>query len=176
MKNFVTLIVVIFALAIIPAASYAQMLGGQGRYEKAVPFDTSSKSIGKVLQFQVSGIIGKGVQNLEGQYLGVVRDLMIDPRDGGVALAILSHGGVLGIPTKFVAAPFSAFTFSSAKGVYVLDMSREKLDAAPGFDRGQWPKYADRAWETDVYRYYGETPSWGESDEAMAAGQSQAYR
>ncbi len=176
MKNFVTLIVVIFALAIIPAASYAQMVVGQSQGKIMLISEKDSEGMVKPLEFQASDIVGKGVQNPEGQYLGVVRDLMIDPQGGGVAFAILSHGGVLGIPTKFVAAPFSAFTFNSGKGVYVLDMSREKLDLAPGFDRGQWPQHTDRAWETDVYRYYGETPAWGESDEAMAAGQSQAYR
>ncbi len=176
MKNLVTLIVVMFALAFIPAVSHAQMLVGQSPDKKMMSSEKDPTGMAKPLEFQASGIVGRGVQNHEGQYLGVIRDLMIDPHDGGVALAILSHGGVLGISTKFVAAPFSAFTFNPAKGVYVLDMSREKLDAAPGFDRGQWPKYADRAWETEVYRYYGETPVWGDSDMAMAAGHGSAYR
>ena len=176
MKNLVTIMIVIFALAFIPAATHAQMLAGQSPDKRMMSSEKDSKSMAKPSEFQASGIIGKGVQNLEGQYLGVVRDLMIDPQDGGVAFAILSHGGVLGIPMKFVAVPFSAFTFSSAKGIYVLDMSREKLDTAPGFDRGQWPKYADRAWETDVYLYYGQTPAWGDSDGAMETGEDTAYR
>ena len=176
MKNILTIMVVVFALAFIPAASYAEWLGGESQDQGTMSTDKAMKSMGKPMEFRASVIIGKGVQNNHGEYLGVIRDLMIDSRDGGIALAILSRGGVLGIPMKFVAVPFSAMTYSPAKEVYLLDTSREKIAAAPGFDRGQWPQHASQGWETEVYRYYGQTPAWGESAETMAAGQGSAYR
>jgi sporulation protein YlmC with PRC-barrel domain len=176
MKNFLTAMVVAFALALVPAASYSKMLVGQRSDEKTTTSDKASQTVAKDLKVPASGIIGKGVQNDQGEYLGVIRDLMIDRQNGGISFALLSPGGVLGIPLRFVPVPFGAMTFSPAKNVYFLDMSREKILAAPGFDRGEFPQQASRGWETEVFRYYGLTPAWGEGEKATAAGQGAAYR
>jgi sporulation protein YlmC with PRC-barrel domain len=166
----IMVVVVIFALAFIPAASYSKTTVGQSPDEKI----TTSKAseTGDNMKFQASEIIGKGVQNDQGEYLGVIRDLMIDPQNGGISFALLSPGGVLGIPMRFVPVPFGAMAFNPAKNVYLLDVSREKIIAAPGFDRGEFPQQAGRGWETEVFRYYGQTPAWGSDS---AAGRA-AYR
>ncbi len=62
------------------------------------------------MEFQASQIIGKGVQNRQGEFLGIVRDLMVGPQNGGTSFALVSPGGVLGIPAKLVAVPFSEMT------------------------------------------------------------------
>jgi len=94
--------------------------------------------------------------------------LMIDPQNGGVAFAVLSQGGSIGIPMKFVAVPFSALAPTENKRTYLLNASWEKIKTAPSFNRSEWPEVADRRWETDIYRYYGITPPWGEAQEPMA--------
>jgi sporulation protein YlmC with PRC-barrel domain len=176
MKNLLTIMVVVFALAFVPTASYAEWLGGQSQNDKTMAMDKASESMGKSPEYRASTIIGTWVRNYQGEYLGAIRDLMIDPQNGGIAFAIISKGGVLGIPRNFVAVPFGAFTFSAEKKVYLLDMTRERLAAAPNFERGEWQRQVNREWEADVYRYYGQTPSWGESAETMAEGPASAYR
>jgi sporulation protein YlmC with PRC-barrel domain len=69
---------------------------------------------------------------------------------------------------RFVAVPFHALTSSDEKKVYLLDMSKEKMTAAPSFAREHWPEVTNREWETDIYKYYGQTPRWGESNEPRA--------
>jgi sporulation protein YlmC with PRC-barrel domain len=117
------------------------------------------------------------VKNKEGDYLGRITDLMIDPQEGGMAIVVLSHGGVLGIPMSFDAVPFHALTFSEENHVYLLDVSKQKMTAAPSFPRDQWPDVANREWQTGIYRYYGENPQWGESYEPMAqiSGRANLY-
>ena len=171
----ILVVVVMLALAFFPAASYSKTQAGQNPDEKTMSSDKASETE-NIMKFKASEIIGKGVQNGQGEYLGVIRDLMIDPQNGGISFALLSPGGVLGIPMRFVPVPFSAVTFSPAKNVYLLDMSREKILAAPGFDRGEFPQQASRGWETEVFRYYGLNPAWGEADKTTAAGQGAAYR
>ncbi len=175
MKTFLTVILVVFALALGPAASYSKTPVGQSPNEKISTSDKDSQAAAKEMKFPASEIIGKGVQNEEGEYLGVIRDLMIDPQNGGISFALLSPGGVLGIPMRFVPVPFGAVAFSPAKNVYLLDMSRQKIIAAPGFDRGEIPRQASRGWETEVFRYYGLTPAWGEAEKTTAAGHGAAY-
>ncbi len=174
MKNLLT-IAAVFALAFIVAGMPAETFGAPTLDAKTKGSAKLTETPARNTDFQASGIIGRPVQNHRKEYLGIIRDMMIDPRNGGIAFAIVSRGGVLGIPMNFVAVPFSALAYSPEKKVYLLDMSMEKMAAAPGFDRGELPEQASRAWETDIFRYYGLTPAWTESDEA-AAGRANAYR
>ena len=176
MKTFLTVILVVLALALGPAASYSKTPVGQSANKETTTSDKASQAVAKEMKFPASEIFGKGVQNDEGEYLGVIRDLMIDPQNGGISFVLLSPGGVMGIPMRFVPVPFGAMTFNPAKNVFLLDMSRQKIIAAPGFDRAEFPRQASRGWETEVYRYYGLTPPWGEAEKTKAAGHGAAYR
>ena len=43
---------------------------------------------------------------------------------------------------------------------FVLDVSKERLEAAPGFDKDHWPTMADRTWAAQVHEYYDVQPYW----------------
>ena len=176
MKKIMILTAIIFALGALPAASYAGRTGGQSDHSPMPAVQGPIKSGEASFQFRASTIIGRWVKNKEGDYLGRITDLMIDPQNGGKAFAVLSRGGVLGIPMRFVAVPFHALASSDEPHVYLLDVSKEKMDGALSFDRDHWPDVADRGWETDTYRYYGQTPQWGESSEPAVPLQGKADR
>ncbi len=168
MKKIMVLIGMIFALGSLPAASQAGWVGRQSEYSSIPAEHISTKSEESSLEYRASTVIGSWVKNKKGDYLGRITDLLIDPQDGGKAFVVLSHGGVLGIPMSFDAVPFHALTFSEENHVYILDVSKQKMTAAPSFPRGQWPDVANREWQTGIYRYYGENPQWGASYEPMA--------
>ena len=42
----------------------------------------------------------------------------------------------------------------------LLDVSKERLEAAPGFDADNWPSMANEKWNRDVYKYYDRSPYW----------------
>jgi sporulation protein YlmC with PRC-barrel domain len=168
MKNLVVMSAVILALGFIPAASHAVGIGNQKVHNSMAEEYRSSKSGKTPFEYQASGVIGTIVKNKGGDYLGRITDLMIDPQNGGIPFAVLSRGGVLGIPMRFVAVPFSALTHSKENHVYLLDISEEKMAAAPSFDRAHWPDVANRGWEIDTYRHYGVSPSWGDFDKPIA--------
>jgi sporulation protein YlmC with PRC-barrel domain len=108
---------------------------------------------------KASSIIGTNVVNPNGDSLGEVKEVVIDPRTGKIAYAVVSFGGFLGMGEKLFAIPFNAFEYSPTKG-YVLDVSKERLKDAPGFDPDHWPSMADEKWNRDVYKYYGHLPYW----------------
>jgi hypothetical protein len=39
---------------------------------------------------------------------------------------------------------------------YVLDLDKNRLKDAKGFDRGAWPKWSDQQWAEDTYAFYGQ--------------------
>lgn len=109
---------------------------------------------------KASSIIGTDIVNGAGDNLGDVKEVVIDPRSGKVAYAVISFGGFLGMGTKLFAVPFSALKYDAEGNQYSLDVSKERLKDAPGFDADHWPTMADEQWNRDIYTYYERAPYW----------------
>jgi len=100
------------------------------------------------------------VRNPRGEDLGSIKDVVIDISEGCIAYAALSFGGIMGLGDKLFAVPWEALQYSAADDVFVLDVSKERLENAPGFDKDNWPTTAQREWLTGMYSHYGYTPYW----------------
>lgn len=100
------------------------------------------------------------VVNQAGEQLGTIQHIMLEVSSGRVAYAVLSSGGFLGIGNKLFAIPWHALTLDTDNKCFVLDVSKERLEQAPGFDEDQWPSMADERWAGDVHAYYGIKPYW----------------
>ena len=107
-----------------------------------------------------STLIGDRVVNRKGEDLGKIEDLMIDPEQGRVGYAVLSFGGFLGMGDKFFAVPMQALKLSREDKSFVLDVDKERLKNAPGFDKDNWPDISDRTFGKSVYSYYNTQPYW----------------
>jgi sporulation protein YlmC with PRC-barrel domain len=109
---------------------------------------------------KASSMIGTDVVNATRENLGDIKEIVIDPRTGRVAYAVVSFGGFLSMGEKLFAIPFSAFSYNAAENEYVLDVSKERLKAAPGFDADHWPAMSDEKWNRDLSSYYDRAPYW----------------
>lgn len=107
-----------------------------------------------------SRLIGDPVVNGKGEDLGRIEDLVIDPKSGHIDYAVLSFGGFLGMGDKLFAVPLEAMRLSPEERRFILDVDKERLKQAPGFDKNHWPDTSDRAFGTKVYNYYGYEPRW----------------
>lgn len=103
---------------------------------------------------------GTEVKNRSGDDLGEITELMIDLVDGRVAYAVLSFGGFLGLGDKLFAVPWAALHYDAVENYFVLDMDKERLEHAPGFDKDQWPNFADPRFHVETYAYYASKPYW----------------
>jgi len=117
-----------------------------------------------------STFIGADVENPQGQNLGDIKDIVIDRASGRITYAVVSFGGFLGMGEKLFAVPWGAFAQPRAdKDKFVLDVDKERLKNAPGFDQNNWPQMASREWVTSLYSYYNVPPYWTASAEASMA-------
>lgn len=107
-----------------------------------------------------STLEGDEVVNSAGEKLGSIEDIMLDVSTGRIAYAVLSAGGFLGVGDKYFAIPWSALTLDVDRECFVLDMDKEQLEAAPGFDKDAWPSMADQSWALTVHNFYGSQPYW----------------
>jgi hypothetical protein len=73
---------------------------------------------------------------------------------------VLSSGGFLGIGDKLFAVPWRALTLDTENKCFVLDVAKDRLEQAPGFEKDHWPTMADQSWAAEVHSYYRTRPYW----------------
>ncbi len=103
---------------------------------------------------------GDKVINAAGEDLGKIEELMIDLENGRIAYAVLSFGGFLGLADKLFAIPWQALRLKLHDHAFVLDVSKDVLEKAEGFDKDKWPLTREELSRT--YTYYGYKPYWQE--------------
>jgi hypothetical protein len=56
--------------------------------------------------------------------------------------------------------PWSALQLDEDEKCFILNVDKQTLEKAPGFDKNNWPDMADTSWATEVYQYFGARPYW----------------
>jgi len=115
----------------------------------------------------VKKIVGTKVLSTAGEELGTLKELVIDLDDGRIAYAVLSFGGFLGLGDKLFAIPWEALIMDVEENRFILDLDKEVLKHAPGFDKDNWPDNAqyEAGWLLNIYEYYGYSPYWVPDEE-----------
>jgi sporulation protein YlmC with PRC-barrel domain len=101
-----------------------------------------------------STLTGDKVKNRKGESLGDLKDIMIDTTTGHIAYGVLSFGGIMGLGEKLFAVPWEALQVDGRSKELILDVEKEQLKDAPGFDKDHWPNFADTAFIDQVRHYY----------------------
>ena len=99
-------------------------------------------------------LVDEVVVDRAGDVLGELAHLMIDLASGRVTHVVIARGGVLGLGEKLHAIPWSAVAQDAQGPGLVVDVARERIERAPGFDRSRWPSMSDPAWQRDIEGYY----------------------
>lgn len=76
-------------------------------------------------------LLERQARNAEGQELGSIDNLVIDPQTGRITHLVVSVGGFLGIGDKDVAVPWEDVNFQQQ--TVVLNVTREELETAQAF-------------------------------------------
>ena len=107
-----------------------------------------------------STITGDKVRNRAGEDLGKIEEVMLDVSSGEVAYAVISFGGFLGLGDKLFAVPWSALELNAEAHEFLLEADKETLENAPGFDKDNWPDFADTSFGKQVHTHYAQAPYW----------------
>lgn len=107
-----------------------------------------------------SDVLGADVRNLEGENLGEIDDLVINPASGQIEYAALSFGGVLGMGDKLFAVPWSVLSSThdddGEHKHFVLSIPKERLEKSPGFPKDNWPDVSTPEWSDTIKKYYAD--------------------
>lgn len=168
--------IVLLALALVLSIGAASELLAEGAYETrgadssmmqgdastrgAADMQTDSMMRGPGMAAaqgsRASQLLNKEVKNLQGEKLGKITDIVIDPARSRVGYVALQSDAA----DKIFAIPLQALTIDPATNAVTLDISKSKLQSAPSFAKNQWPDVTNTQWLSDVHRYYGLTPTW----------------
>ena len=89
------------------------------------------------------------VVNKKGDDMGQVQTFVIDMREGLIAFAMVSFGGMLGIDDKWFAMPWVALEWHPETKKFILDMPEDVLKNAPGMAKDKWLEEIDR-WQAET--------------------------
>jgi sporulation protein YlmC with PRC-barrel domain len=104
-------------------------------------------------------LIGDSVVNGIDENLGDIKEIMLDMNSGQVAYAVLSFGGFLGLGEKLFAVPWQALHLDTINKRFVLNIDKERLKNAPGFNPDAWPDMSDVTWANQIHSFYGTDPN-----------------
>jgi len=130
--------------------------------ENRKEFVKNTEKSNKVMQqvSRASKIIGAHVKNPNGDSLGNIKELVVDPDSGQVVYAVVSFGGILGMGDKLFAIPWQVLHWTRDKEYYALNVDKTALKDAPGFNKKHWPDSSNR-WDQlseELNQFYHVTP------------------
>jgi sporulation protein YlmC with PRC-barrel domain len=104
-----------------------------------------------------SKVIGTNVKGPGGRAIGEVEDVVLDKQSNSILFAVVGFGGFLGMAEKYHPIPWSSLTYDSTENAYVVEYTKEQLQAAPvgsleELTRGDAVLMRDRAYE--YYKAY----------------------
>ena len=102
-------------------------------------------------------LIGDKVVNQQNEDIGKIEELMISVEEGRVSYAVMSFGGFLGFGNKFFAVPWATLHVDENNKCFVINVDKERLKEAPGFDKDHWPDMTPE-WAAEINTFYKFTP------------------
>lgn len=115
---------------------------------------------------RASQALGQEVRTTGGEHLGLIQDLAVDVSRRRIAYAVIDCGRFLQLDSRLFAVPWKALArdghgqSTPDNQKLTLEMDRERLRRAAGFDAAQWPDMADERWARDLHACYGLRPYW----------------
>lgn len=111
----------------------------------------------KQILISASTLSGEDVKNDQGENLGQVKDIMLDTENNRVAYYVLSFGGLFGMADKLFAIPPEAMKLNTNDKSFILNVDKDRLKNAEGFEKDHWPDMADPTFRSQLYQHYGIT-------------------
>lgn len=99
-------------------------------------------------------LLDEDVYNHKDEKLGHIKEIMLRMTNGTVAYAVLSFGGLLGMGDKLFVVPWQALKLDTENKRFVLEINKDRLRDAPGFDKDEWPDMTDPVSVSKVHAFY----------------------
>jgi osmotically-inducible protein OsmY/sporulation protein YlmC with PRC-barrel domain len=100
----------------------------------------------------INRVIGMPVRNPEGERIGHIEDLILEPAGTRDSVAVVGLGGLEG---KWFLVPWKAMQFAQDGESLIVHATRERIERGPVLDPSQPLPQDERDWKEAVDSYYG---------------------
>jgi sporulation protein YlmC with PRC-barrel domain len=107
-------------------------------------------------------VINTAVNDVEGNKIGKIEDIVLDKLSNNIMFAVVSFGGFLGVGEKYHPIPWDLLDYDEDFNGYAIGLTKEELKAAPSDSIEELTKDAGYAYRDRAYDYY-KTPRYWES-------------
>ncbi len=106
-----------------------------------------------------------------GNLVGDIDQVMIDPAHGMVAFVLVKRGGFLGLNPTWFALPIQALRWSSYRGQYQLTVNEQQLNNIPPVpaNAGNLTNHVNRQALADLYSDFNVSPYWQSGSQQQSA-------
>lgn len=112
---------------------------GEAKTEEMAQTDKAATIPGGL---EAEEIVGRDVVNKNGDEVGQVEALVIQPDKGDVH-AVVSVGGFLGMGDRDVAIPLKEMEFGEENVTLMSQQTKEELEAMPEYEESEWSIYEE---------------------------------
>lgn len=120
---------------------------------------------------RLSKLMDAKIKSSDGESLGEIEDVIVEPGTGEIKFAIVGKGGFLGLGEKLVPVPWQAINAKSDKE-FSINLDSEKLKTAPTAKDKTFAQLNDPSHTATIYQFYS-VPAGGSADSAdMQSGRS----
>jgi sporulation protein YlmC with PRC-barrel domain len=117
-----------------------------------------------LFEYADEDVRGREVYSLEGEKIGHVDDVLVDPKTVKARFLVVNSGGFLGIGVHTTLIPIEAVSGVDANRV-TIEHVREHIAAAPVYD----PHFEfAQPYLYEIYEHYGHVPGAGDRKENQA--------
>lgn len=107
---------------------------------------------GKTSGVRLSKLMDAELKSQDGENLGSIEELMVDPQTGKIDFAVVGRGGFLGIGEKHVPIPWDSIEAKSAQE-FTVNVDSERLKSAPTID-GSYANLQDSQYRDRVEQFF----------------------
>lgn len=128
----------------------------QGQYGGQNPSMTTQPSGQMMTAMRASKLIGATVTSQQGERLGRIRDVVIDPQKGQIQFAVIGTGGMAGMGESLHPLPWQELKIRSQREL-VASIDKAKLQSSPTLQK-EMTELQNPTYVAQVYNYYGLQP------------------
>ncbi|HEU4516372.1 MAG TPA: PRC-barrel domain-containing protein [Steroidobacteraceae bacterium] len=117
-------------------------------------------SSGHTSAIRATKVCGTPVHDASGRKIGEVEDVVLDKLSNNILFAVVSFGGFLGMAEKYHPIPWSSLKYDKPKGNYVVEFTKEQLEAAPVGELDELTRDDGQDFRTRIHDYYKAPRYW----------------
>jgi sporulation protein YlmC with PRC-barrel domain len=115
---------------------------------------------GHTSAIRATKVCGTAVHDKSGKKIGEIEDVILDKLSNNIMFAVVSFGGFLGLAEKYHPIPWSTLKYDKPRGSYLIDFTKEQLEAAPAADFEELTRNDGQDIRNRAYDYYKAPRYW----------------